>query len=59
MSGTENIWPTILLGVAEEVRQDQTPVPLVVVETILCLYHIHHHLDKFFLTSLLVLQVTY
>ena len=47
MSGSTNRGPVVLSIVAEDCR-DQTPMLLAMVETILCLNHVHHHPDQFF-----------
>jgi len=51
-----NAGPTMLLSATKVVRHDQTPTPLAVVQTILCLDHIPYQL---FLGSPLLLQVAF
>jgi len=49
----------MLLNVVEGIHCDQTPMPLVIFETRLYLDRLHHHPDKFFSGSLLLLQVDF
>ena len=51
-SGPSYWW--VLLSVAEIVSRGQTPMLLVIAETILCLDRIHYLPDQFFMGSLLL-----
>ena len=57
VGGYVNRGPAILLSVVEAVYHDQTAMSLIITDTILCLDHIHRHLDRFFLGSPLLLHV--
>jgi len=57
VGGFENKGPMMLLNITERIQHDQTPIPLVVAGTIVCLDRLRHCSHLFFLGSSLLIQV--
>ena len=55
VDGTSNKGHVALLSVVEEMHCDWTPMSLIIAKTIVYLDRLHHHPDRFFLGSPLLL----